>query len=342
MCYSSPQAQQTILTIFKKLAELGVTIVQFDQEDGGAQDIPCYNPAHPHPRNPVDGVESMLKKVRTQVKAANPQAMIMTEYIGSEYFARYIDACWIQTFAHPYAHAFNNYDLDFARFVYPRVKYAEWGMSPKTFEVDSRRAFFNGIGATRGDLNAQQKERFADMTNTLREVAAALACEDPQPFVPTLTENLFANSFPTADLQVWTYYNKAGELKNAPVMTIEPKLQTKRFVELLNDRELPLKDGRIFLDMQDYEVGLIAAFDRILTVQDTQDALVITVNGKLPAGSRIVYVDGNRRDSQNNYRAAAISGNRCEIKKSDLKPGKVVIKVLAGHRLLDETVIFNR
>ena len=35
MCYSSPQAQQTVLDIFKKIADLGVTIVQFDQEDGG-------------------------------------------------------------------------------------------------------------------------------------------------------------------------------------------------------------------------------------------------------------------------------------------------------------------
>lgn len=48
LCHSCKTAQETIAGIFHKIAELGVSLIQFDQEDGGAQDIPCYKTEHGH------------------------------------------------------------------------------------------------------------------------------------------------------------------------------------------------------------------------------------------------------------------------------------------------------
>lgn len=86
MCYSSPQAQQTILDIFKKIASLGVTVVQFDQEDGGAQDIPCYNSAHPHKKGYTNEYSKDFLKLSKQIleecQKINPNFGLSIEQCG--------------------------------------------------------------------------------------------------------------------------------------------------------------------------------------------------------------------------------------------------------------------
>ncbi|MBR7127403.1 MAG: hypothetical protein IKD09_02325 [Lentisphaeria bacterium] len=86
MCYSSPQAQQTVLDIFKKIADLGVTIVQFDQEDGGAQDIPCYNPAHPHKKGYTNEYSkdflTLCRQILAECQKINPNFGLSIEQCG--------------------------------------------------------------------------------------------------------------------------------------------------------------------------------------------------------------------------------------------------------------------
>jgi len=307
--------------------------------DTTAEILTCHNPAHAHPRFPQDAIFSLLKKMRDTLKPINPDAYIMTEYIGSEAFGMYIDACWIQTFAHPYAHHFNNYDLDFARFVYPKVKYHEWGMTPKTFEVDSRRAFFNGVGAARGDLEPEQKNRYADMSNTQREMYDALASENPVPFVPTLTEYVYANYFPGHDQTAWTYYNKAGKQVNAPVLKVQSKPGINvHYVELLKDREITPKDGVLALDMEDYEVGMIAAFPRILQAVRNGDNLEIDTRCN-PSFGQIVCVPAGKRDSRENYLRPNLSHGKASVPLASLGQGQAIVKFYHGHLLLEEILV---
>lgn len=339
VCTAVPQWQDMYAAANARIVrDLPVSGVYLDTT---AEVLNCYNTAHSHPRNPADSIKLLLKKVRDRVKAENPGAVIMTEYIGSEAFGMYIDACWVQTFAHPYAHAFNNYDLDFARFVYPKVKFAEWGMGPKTFEVDSRRAFFNGIGATRGDLKAEQKARYALLTNAQRELYDALASENPEPFVASLSKFVFINFFPGTLQKAWTYYNKAGALKNAPLLSVAASDAGKRFVEVVSDREIPVKDGKISLDMAELEVGMIAAFDPILKVEDKGGELLISLNGKVPAGAKVVYIDGGKRDSRDNFKLIDIVAGKGRIGKEVLAKGKLLIKLYNKDLLLDEAVLSN-
>ena len=307
--------------------------------DTTAEALRCFNTAHPHSANPADDVVSMLTKVRKEVKAVNKDAVIMTEYIGSDYFAQFIDSCWVQTFANPHAHAFNNFDLDFSRFVYPYVKYAEWGQTPRTFEVDSRRAFFNGVGSTRGDLKADQKIRFADMTNTQQEMFDALATHDPVPFVPSASEFVFINFFPGKKQTAWTYYNKAGVLKNAPLMKVSPEFSNKRFVELLTDREIPAVNGMLSLDMAELEVGMIAAFDRLLEVENRNGEIVVT-GRNIPADSRLFCIPAGKRDSRDNRVEVSIKDGKAVVPAGITgKGGRVIFKLISNHALLDETVI---
>lgn len=86
LCHSSKTAQQTIADIFRKITELGVSLIQFDQEDGGAQDIPCYKAAHGHlpgytPEYCTDFLELCRKIIRTG-KAIDPNFGLSIENCG--------------------------------------------------------------------------------------------------------------------------------------------------------------------------------------------------------------------------------------------------------------------
>ena len=212
-------------------------------------------------------------------------------------------------------------------------------MSPKTFDVDSRRAFFNGIGAMRGDLKADQKERFAILTNAQKEVYDALASENPEPFVPVLTDKVFANFFPGKKQTVWTYYNKAGVLKNAPLLAVAAQYRNKRFVELVSDREIPVEDGKISLDMGEWEVGMVAAFDPLLKIDDAGNKLQISCGSKVSDGTRIVYIDGGKKDSKENFRKIKLAGGKGSIEKSALAKGRLIIKLYNNNLLQDETIL---
>jgi len=49
LCHGSAVARETALGIFLDLARLGTSLVQFDQEIGGGQSVPCYSTTHGHP-----------------------------------------------------------------------------------------------------------------------------------------------------------------------------------------------------------------------------------------------------------------------------------------------------
>ena len=304
--------------------------------DTSAEVLLCTNPGHPHAPNLIDDQIRLLTTVRQAIKENKPEAFFFTEFMGSEFFGQYIDACWIQTFANPHAAAFNNYDLDFARFVLPGVKYFEWGMNEHTFDVDSRRIFFNGVGGGRGDLNDAQNERFADLTNTLREAGAALATAEPEPFVPTGSERLYANRFSTPELTVWTLYNKTGspfQGKAVPVLPGE-----FRYVELLYDRMLPVRDGMVEVELEKDDVGMIAAFRPVLTAVGQGEELEIRVNERYRTGMKLTCLDA-ARDSVEFERPLEVRDGRAEISRSDFPGERLIVKLRQGSDLLDEIII---
>ena len=49
LCHGSAPARETARNIFLDIARLGTSLVQFDQEIGGGQGVPCYSKTHGHP-----------------------------------------------------------------------------------------------------------------------------------------------------------------------------------------------------------------------------------------------------------------------------------------------------
>ncbi len=49
LCHGSAAARETALQFFLDIARLGTSLIQFDQEIGGGQSVPCYSRSHGHP-----------------------------------------------------------------------------------------------------------------------------------------------------------------------------------------------------------------------------------------------------------------------------------------------------
>lgn len=332
-CTHAHAWQDLLASKYRKLArELPLSGLYLDTS---AEFLLCANPGHPHAPNLIDDQIRLLSTVRQAIKENNPEAYFFTEFMGSEFFGQYIDACWIQTFANPHAAAFNNYDLDFVRFALPQVKYFEWGMNEHTFEVDSRRIFFNGVGGGRGDLTDAQNDRFADLTNTLREAAAALATPEPEPFVPTAAERLYANRFSTDTLTAWTLYNKTGAAFDGQAF---PALPGRRHVELLYDQMPDVENGMVKLSLAKDDVTLVAAFLPVLTATKQDNHLEIRLNERYRPDMTLTCHDAER-DSRAAERPLTVRDGRAVIACADFPGKRLIVKLRQGTDLIDQLVI---
>ncbi len=304
--------------------------------DTSAEVLLCANPGHPHAPNLIDDQIRLLTGVRDAIKGAKPEAYFFTEFMGSEFFGQYLDACWIQTFANPHAAAFNNYDLDFVRFVLPQVKYFEWGMSDTTFEVDSRRIFFNGVGGGRGDLTDEQNTRYADLTNTLREASRALNCERPEPFVAGGAERLYVNRFPGEELTAWTLYNKTGAAYQGAAFAVPA--DGKRYVELLHDTMPEVIDGMLQMQLPQDEVALVAAFDPVIEAVEESGNMVFRLGAGYTPEMELSVQTG-ARDSRETEQILTVKDGSASIAKSAISGERMIVKLKRGTDLVDQIVL---
>jgi len=83
LCHGSAEAQAKMNEIFLQAAKLGATIVSFDQEQGGAQAAPCYDPSHEHGRGYGTyiwtGLRETCEKILADARAINPQVGLCME-----------------------------------------------------------------------------------------------------------------------------------------------------------------------------------------------------------------------------------------------------------------------
>jgi len=88
LCHSSSDAKDVMRKIYKDIAELGVSIIQFDQEHGGAQDIPCYNPTHGHKPGYTNefcwDFSGLCQSICNDGKAINPNFGLSIEGCGEQ------------------------------------------------------------------------------------------------------------------------------------------------------------------------------------------------------------------------------------------------------------------
>ena len=83
LCHGSAAARTTLLKIFLDVARLGTPLISFDQEIGGGQREPCYNPNHGHPPGYGNwmwtGFRDLCEEILRQGKPLQPELGLLME-----------------------------------------------------------------------------------------------------------------------------------------------------------------------------------------------------------------------------------------------------------------------
>ena len=86
LCHGSAEARKVMFDIFLRTAEMGATLISFDQETGGGQSVPCYAVNHGHP--PGYGAwmwsdfQELCKDIRAEGSKINPEIGLLVENCG--------------------------------------------------------------------------------------------------------------------------------------------------------------------------------------------------------------------------------------------------------------------
>lgn len=303
--------------------------------DTAAEVVYCSSDRYPRDEDPVRSEARMLAEVRSHVRAAGEDKVLWVEHCGSDYFSRYVDGSWAQTYANPHAANFSNYDIHFFRFAFPEVKLAEWGMTAELFDVDMRRAFFNGVGIARGDLEPAQAAQLAAVTRNMREVADCFASPAPRALVPSAAHGISINEFPLENRVLWTVYNKTDRPYRGRLFASRPAgaKPGSRFIDTTDGRILPLEDGEVAVDLEPYEVAAILAVEpRFDIVAEDGKLWLQSLPGGAPVtGSPVrLEIRGETPRREEVAQDRTLLGNR-----EDFGTGGVAVRLLQDGYLVD-------
>lgn len=102
LCHGHPNSSRTLAAIVAGCRGLGAEVVSFDQEIGGGQATPCYDPAHDHlpgyGQYMWSGFEGLLKQVRADAATSGTKLGLSTEQT-SELSIPYMGTYWSRQFA---------------------------------------------------------------------------------------------------------------------------------------------------------------------------------------------------------------------------------------------------
>jgi len=101
LCHGSVRARSTLKDVFLDVARLGVPLVSFDQEIGGAQQAPCYSRIHGHPPGYGSwmwtGFRDLCADILAEGKRIQPELGLFLEN-ESELAIPYMSTYWSRQF----------------------------------------------------------------------------------------------------------------------------------------------------------------------------------------------------------------------------------------------------
>jgi hypothetical protein len=254
--------------------------------------FPCYNPNHVHYQEDkfpcsADRMHQYINNLTSAVRAENSQAIVMGEYVGSEYLMQYFDGSWDQkyngwSFTAPY---YGEDSLNYFRFYFPEFKLALLGGADS--DIDQR-VLFNGIGV------AGSSTAIIIGGGVLKENADAFSSLHLKPLIPTKVDRVLANEFSNDvnDKTVYTIYNKSGSDVNTSIIDV-PHRSNYHYVELYYDT------NNIVATQTDGNDTLTFAIDvnEVLCIAQLQQIIQATRNGP------VISISLNQTDA-NDYLVA--------------------------------------
>lgn len=322
--------------------------------------FPCYNPEHSHYQKGMiyspELYARLMNEVTRSMRKWNPEAILMGEHAGADYFTQFFDGAWSEQYyrgAYPFAEkVYDDYNINFFRFCFPEFKTAEWGESdPKAL----KRCFFSGVGIC---WDGSNQDSLRKMGHVFKENGDAFASTTPEPIIGTMKVDLFANKFPVNSKVIYTLYNKGQSKVDAGLIAVDHR-DGYHYVELVRDMEVTghtsggkdIKDT-IDLPIETQDVACLAQLPGILDVRPgrLKGSLDVVLNAKLLRSMKcnakdlnlFAFLDEDDSDLlQNKGKRLEIKDNQAgvDVQKLFGKGGKLILKLMQGDKLVDERVL---
>jgi gamma-glutamyl hercynylcysteine S-oxide synthase len=221
-------------------------------------------------------------------------------------------------------------------------------------------SFFNGYGVEINTMRPGRPEWMGDeyaylglTTRILRENKSVFNNESFIPLLPALVDSVYVNSWAAPGKRIFTIYSVNPKGCNGKLFALKDPPDVKdqyHFIDLWNHQDVKpvTENGRVYIlvkidafdrtwlnTRREGNVGCIAAFPKLLTIQYTGSRLKI----KVSQGDRIILTGENPTYRSKQY-AYPVSDTTIDYRGLFTKPvEKVVVQLFAGSELLDEAVI---
>ncbi len=312
--------------------------------------FPCFNPAHEHYDGtfrsavPAEQLNELLKSCQTAIREANPEGVLTTEHAGSDFLTQNTDGylaqnkAWFGIPEFKSFRGFNQYRLNFMRFLFPEVKSIMAGLG---FSVDEsvQIGLFNAsalsIMPPSGVLTFDSLRENGDAVNS------GLM---PEPYIETLVEHVYANYFPGKTKRLWTIYNRSGKQLSEQDLLEIPAADKVHYVEVINDVAVTAQAAGNRLTRLSLPVGS----EKTAVVVELPEVLKADIeNGKLYVSLAEPFASQTDISIQTARAGQDLPGMRHEQKLEngqavlDIPAGKgnIIVKVLEGYYLLDELIL---
>lgn len=251
----------------RAVKETGADGIYLDELGFGWQ-YPCFNPNHGHatPSNQNRAEAALLRRVRAALPA---ETALYTEETGTDVNTQYLDGSFTYAVASS-RNELNPARVNLLRFALPDFKLFEIIRCDAPLGDDReavRHVFFNGEGIWLEGPSADPKwfppatcELIRKTHRILRANREAFCALEPEPLVPTLRKEIYANRFPAGDRTVWTLFNASSQRVKGALLEVAHR-PGATYRDLWNDHGLPasIAGGKavLSLDIGPREVGCV-------------------------------------------------------------------------------------
>lgn len=314
----------------------------------------CFRPDHGHRvgEKPLRGEFHMTRRIREGLNEAKPGIPLYTEYTPVDFTSQVQDG----SFSYTIWYGDNEKrptETNLFRFCFPDFKQIELVnglfLAMNWTEEGLKKAFFNGEGIwVKGDIaswyDAQTVAFYIKSHELFQDHRDALTSGTVEPFIPTLTGNVYAHLFEKGDKQILMFYNanyrnvssdlaQIGSVSNVHVVDL--------WGETLLDTVSSSSDYTIHGPLLPRDIGCVGIFKKLFhaSCADGQLAIIRGTNSE-DTQINLVGVDGHQRRS-------IVLPDPSGTYSLDLKtlfnplPQKLLVKIMKNGIVLDEVILTN-
>lgn len=292
MCPDNPLWRQHLIdATLDVLKKTGCNGVRFDEI--GAHGSICKSQKHPHTFNKngeftwFRAQAELCKNTRKAIDRAVPEAYFMTEVMGYDHLAQYIDGCL--SYRMPQNPSSIELYINIPRFYFPECKQFEYYY--KYTPTVEKRLVFNGMGWS--------GVRYPMSTlHMMTENADAFDSLELKALIETFIPQVYANYFKSPVKTVYTVYNVSKNKQEGYVLEV-PLSKNQHVFDIYRQKEIKFKrkdsdKALIYLALGAGDLACPTIFENLLSIEKKNQKIIVKNNSAVK-GTKIWISDYSNR-----------------------------------------------